>query len=246
MIRCDVGPGASTSIRRASVSTVRGAGLERRCWCWRRTAIGGPRRRRPTVGVVGSRSRPAGWRTGAGTAATATGGRVAAGGGNAQLARTQEARSERSAPRRSMFHMWNRSPRYRNTPVGNAVPDKDDQPVTGLDPDSLPLDRAGRLRRDVVGHPVHARHLPDDARGDRVQHLVRAGAPSRPSSRPRWSPPARSPGSRRCGRRPSRPRSARRRAARRTPARCHVRARRAGSPRAPRGRRRAPSPGSRR
>ena len=27
----------------------------------------------------------------------------------------------------------------------------------------LPLDRAGGLRRDVVGHPVHARHLPDDA-----------------------------------------------------------------------------------
>ena len=29
--------------------------------------------------------------------------------------------------------------------------------------DSLPLDRAGGLRRDVVGHPVHARHLVDDA-----------------------------------------------------------------------------------
>ena len=51
---------------------------------------------------------------------------------------------------------------------------------------SLPLDRAWWLRRDVVGDPVHARHLADDAT-TRCGPAPRRGAvPSRRSSRPRW------------------------------------------------------------
>ena len=41
----------------------------------------------------------------------------------------------------------------------------------------LPLDRAGRLRRDVVGDPVHAGHLVDDPRRDALEHLVGQAGP---------------------------------------------------------------------
>ena len=52
-------------------------------------------------------------------------------------------------------------------------------------PDSLPLDRGGRLRGEVEGDAVHARDLVDDPARDRLRAGRRAGAPSRRSSRPR-------------------------------------------------------------
>src|SRR5260221_5252561 len=42
---------------------------------------------------------------------------------------------------------------------------------------SLPFNRAGRLRSDVVRHPVDARNLVDDARRDALEHLVRQPGP---------------------------------------------------------------------
>ena len=47
----------------------------------------------------------------------------------------------------------------------------------------LPLDRRGRLRRDVVDHAVDAAHLVDDARRDRRRAGRTAAAPSRRSCR---------------------------------------------------------------
>src|SRR5882724_12964479 len=40
-------------------------------------------------------------------------------------------------------------------------------------PPSLPLDRAGRLRSDVVDDAVDAAHLVDDAGGDAAEEIVR-------------------------------------------------------------------------
>src|ERR1035438_2001583 len=42
---------------------------------------------------------------------------------------------------------------------------------------SLPLDRAGRLRRDVVDDAVHAAHLAHDAAGSAVEEIVRQAGP---------------------------------------------------------------------
>ncbi len=41
-----------------------------------------------------------------------------------------------------------------------------------MDGSLFPLDRAGRLTRDVVGHAVHAAHLVDDKGGDAAEEGV--------------------------------------------------------------------------
>src|SRR5829696_2171130 len=149
---------------------------------WRRGPNGGSRAVVTSTAVTRSAVRTLRWRRRRRQAGVSSGSRRARLRSSGKPGGWPRAPPRTTAPRASPPRRYAPRSSRRTLPVAGRPPPgvAGARGTTGRSGDAgrlLPLDRAGRLGRDVVGHPVDARDLVDDAARQRLEHVVGQAGP---------------------------------------------------------------------